>query len=248
MATITFNKFDLGIDLRKSAAVSDANRLREMKNAYVTTGLATAKRPGFTKVTTLEAGTKGLASALGKLHTFYGGTQEIVHADPLFQANRLVCAEETTDDESGETSYAAVHEAVTDVHYVDVFNGYLYVAAQHGDFCRHHYLDGGEITQVTDANCPHTRAAVKTASKIFAISPDGATVRYSKTGDPVVWTETDDAGFLPTGLNALGSRNANALGLYRGNLVVLMRDGAQVWAVDPDPTAMSLGETVENVG
>lgn len=199
MATITFNKFDLGIDLRKSAAVSDANRLREMKNAYVTTGLATAKRPGFTKVTTLEAGTKGLASALGKLHTFYGGTQEIVHADPLFQANRLVCAEETTDDESGETSYAAVHEAVTDVHYVDVFNGYLYVAAQHGDFCRHHYLDGGEITQVTDANCPHTRAAVKTASKIFAISPDGATVRYSKTGDPVVWTETDDAGFLPTG-------------------------------------------------
>ena len=248
MATITFNKFDLGIDLRKSAAVSDANRLREMKNAYVTTGLATAKRPGFTKVATLEAGTKGLASALGKLHTFYGGAQEITHAYPLFQANRLVCAEETTDDENSETSFSAVHEAVTDVHYVDVFNGYLYVAAQHGDLCRHHYLGDGEITQVTDANCPHTRAVVKTASKIFAISPDGATVRYSKTGDPAVWTETDDAGFLPTGLNALGSRNANALGLYRGNLVVLMRDGAQVWAVDPDPTAMSLAETVENVG
>ena len=122
MATITFNKFDLGIDLRKSAAVSDANRLREMKNAYVTTGLATAKRPGFVKIATLEAGTHGLAAALGKLHTFYGGTQEIVHADPFFEAHRLVCAEEVTDDETNETSFAAVHKAVTDIHYVDVFN------------------------------------------------------------------------------------------------------------------------------
>ena len=248
MATITFNKFDLGIDLRKSAAVSDANRLREMKNAYVTTGLATAKRPGFVKIATLEAGTKGLAAALGKLHTFYGGPDEIVHENPLFQAERLVCAEEVTDDENSETSHVAVHRAVTDVHYVDVFNGYLYVSAQHGDVCRHHYLGDGEITQITDANCPHTRTAIKTASKIFSISPDGSTVRYSKTGDPTVWTEADDAGFLPTGLNALGNREANALGLYRGNLVVLMRDGAQVWVVDPDPTAMSLAETVENVG
>lgn len=98
MATITFNKFDLGIDLRKSAPVSDANRLREMKNAYVTTGLATAKRPGFVKIATLEAGTQGLSAALGKLHTFYGGAEEITHANPLFKANRLVCAEEVTDD------------------------------------------------------------------------------------------------------------------------------------------------------
>ena len=57
MPSITFNRFDLGIDLRKGASVSDANRLRKMKNAYVTTGLATAKRPGFRKVADLEAGT-----------------------------------------------------------------------------------------------------------------------------------------------------------------------------------------------
>lgn len=29
MATITFNKFDLGIDLRKAASVSDANPVCE---------------------------------------------------------------------------------------------------------------------------------------------------------------------------------------------------------------------------
>ena len=238
MATITFDKFDLGIDLRKAASVSDANRLREMKNAYVTTGLATAKRPGLTKIARLEPGTKGLAAALGKLHTFYGGVEDIEHADPLFHACKLVCGEEVTDDENSETSYAPVYKEVSDVHYVDVFNGYLYVSAQHGDVCRHHFLNEAEVSQITDSNCPHTRSVIKTASKIFGISPDGSTVRYSKTGDPTVWTETDDAGFLPTGLNALGNREAKALGLYRNKLVVLMRDGAQVWYADPDPTAM----------
>lgn len=248
MASITFNKFDLGIDHRKSAAVSDANRLIEMKNAHVTTGLATEKRPGLKKVTTLEAGTHGLFSSGGKLHTFYGGVADITHANPLFEAHKLVCAEEVTDDISNETSYAAVHREVTDVHFVDVFNGYLYVAAQYGDGCRHHYLDGDAVTEVTDANCPHTTAVLKAASKLFAVSPDGSTVRYSKTGDPTDWSAAKDAGFLPTGLNSRGAREAKALGIYQNKMVVLMRDGAQVWAIDPDPTAMALEETVENVG
>ena len=61
MAEITFDRFDLGIDMRKGASVSDANRLREMKNAYVTTGLATEKRPGLTLVATLGEGPARLA-------------------------------------------------------------------------------------------------------------------------------------------------------------------------------------------
>ena len=248
MASITFDKFDLGIDLRKSAAVSDANRLREMKNAHVTTGLATEKRPGLQKVVTLEPGTKGLFPALGKLNTFYGGVDEIVHENPLFQANRLVCAEEVTDDETSATSYAAVHKPVTEIHFADVFNGCLYVAAQHGDVTFHHYVFGEETTQVTDASCPHTPAVVKAASKMFAVSQDGATVRFSRTGDPTNWSEGEDAGFLPTGLNSHGGRQTQALGVYRGKLVALSRDNAQIWTVDPDPTVMSLDELVENVG
>lgn len=248
MASITFNKFDLGIDLRKSAAVSDANRLREMKNAHVTTGLATAKRPGLTKIATLETGTKGLFAAMGKLHTFYGGVDEVVHENPLFKANRLVCAEEVTDDETNETSFAAVHKPVTEIHFADVFNGCLYVAAQHGDEAFHHYVFGEDTTQVTDKTCPHSQAVVKTASKIFAVSPDGATVRFSRTGDPTNWSEKEDAGFLPTGLNSHGGRETHALGVYRGKLVALSRDNAQIWTVDPDPATMTLDEVVENVG
>lgn len=256
MATITFNKFDLGIDHRKGAAVSDANRLVEMKNAHVTTGLATEKRPGLKKVATLEAGTKGLFPAFGKLHTFYGGDGTITHANELFEAHKLICAEaeekdtETADetDTEPEITYTPVHKEVTGIDFVDVFNGYLYVAAEHGEERFHHYLADAEITQITDSQCPHTAAVLKAASKMFAVSPDGQTVRFSKTGDPTDWSAEEDAGFLPTGLNSRGAREAKALGIYQSSMVVLMRDGAQVWAIDPDPTAMSMTELVENVG
>jgi hypothetical protein len=235
MAQITFDRFDLGIDLRKGASVSDANRLREMKNAYVTTGLATEKRPGLTKVADLEPGTKGLFAAFGKLHTFYG-VGAIVHADPLFQANKV--------------PHSSGPLAVTDVHFADVFNAFIYASVEFaGGLVEHHYLDGTPATHIADANCPDTKAVIKLASKIFAVGAGiGDVVRYSKTGNPRDWTTVNDAGFLPTGLNSRGDRSTNALGTYQKKLVALSKDGAQVWVVDPDPTFMKLDDTVENVG
>lgn len=235
MAQITFDRFDLGIDLRKGASVSDANRLREMKNAFVTTGLATQKRPGLTKVATLETGTKGLFAALGKLHTFYGsGT--ITHANTLFQANRVT-------PPSGSN-------VVADVPYADVFSAFIYCAVQYADGqVRHHYLDGSANTFIADANCPNTRAVMKLSSKIFAVGAGtGDVVRFCKTGSPRDWTSANDAGFLPTGLNSRGDRSTNALGIYQNKLVALSKDGAQLWAVDPNPTNMRLEDIVENVG
>jgi hypothetical protein len=233
MPVINFNRFELGIDLRKGRSVSDANRLLEMKNAHVTTGLATEKRPGLSHVTTLAAGTKGLFAGLGKLNTFYGeGT--ITHSDALFDAHKCLL-----DDAEAE---------VTDVQFAEVFNGYIYAAITFGNTTKHHYLDGSEVTQIQDANCPHTTACLKAASKMFAVGTDGSVVRFTKTGDPKDWTTTEDAGFLPTGLNARGDRATKALGMYQNNLVALARDGAQVWVVDPDPTAMKLTELVDNVG
>jgi hypothetical protein len=244
MPKITFDRFDLGIDLRKGASTSDANRLRQMKNAYVTTGLATSKRPGLSFVATLEAGTKGLFAAFGQLNTFYeranGDASALAHANPLFKANKLV-------RDVGWGPWPAL----TDINYVDVFNGFLYVSAAHEGliYTRHHYLDGAVPTIVTDANCPHSAGVIKLASKLFAVGPGIAdTVRYTKTGNPRDWTTAGDAGFLPTGLNSRGDRSANALGTYQGKLVVLSKDGAQVWTVDPDPANMKLDSIVENVG
>lgn len=235
MGQITFDRFDLGIDLRKGASVSDANRLREMKNAYVTTGLATEKRPGFPKVADLEPGTKGLFAAFGKLHTFYG-EGAVVHANPLFQANKV--------------QHSTGAEPVADVHFADVFNAYIYASVEYASGAvEHHYLDGTPATHIVDANCPDTKACIKLASKIFAAgSGIGDVVRYCKTGSPRDWTALDDAGFLPTGLNSRGDRSTNALGTYQKKLVALSKDGAQVWIVDPDPTMMALDTIVENVG
>lgn len=235
MSQITFDKWDLGIDLRKGASVSDANRLREMKNAYVTTGLATEKRPGLTKVADLEPGTKGLFAAFGKLHTFYGAGA-VTHANPFFQANKV--------------AYSGGERAVVDVHFTDVFNAFIYASIGYADgLVEHHYLDGSPATHITDENCPDTKAVIKLASKIFASGRGNAdVVRYSKTGNPRDWTTVNDAGFLPTGLNSRGDRSTNALGTYQNKLVALSRDGAQVWLVDPDPTLMKLDDTVENVG
>ena len=231
---IDFNRFDLGIDLRKDAAVSDANRLREMKNAYVTTGLTTAKRPGFTKLCTLEPGTKGLYAALGKLHTFYG-SGSVTHENTLFEAHKV--------------SPSAGEKAVKDLWYADVFNNYLYVAVEYEDgSVLHHYLDGSSTTQITDSNCPHSKACIKTQSKIFAVGKDGDVVRFCAAGRPRDWSSSNDAGFLPTGMNARGDRVATALGLQRGRLAVMTRDSCQLWTVDPDPNAMGLYDTVENVG
>ncbi len=234
MSSITFDRFDLGIDLRKDASVSDANRLREMRNAYVTTGLTTAKRPGFRKFCTLEAGTKGLFAALGKLHTFYGsGT--VTHANKLFEAHKVAPAE-------GD-------KVVKDVWYADVFSNYIYVVVEYEDgTVRHHYLDGSATTQITDSNCPHSKAVYKTQSKVFAVGKDGDVVRFCAAGRPRDWSTSDDAGFIPTGMNARGDRTATALGLQRGRLAVLTRDACQLWTIDPDPNNMGLYDTVENVG
>ena len=70
MPIVTYDDFSIGKDLRKGASVADANRLRELKNGYVTTGKAIKKRPGTEKIATLESGTVGIFAAGGVLNTF----------------------------------------------------------------------------------------------------------------------------------------------------------------------------------
>ena len=54
--------------------------------------------------------------------------------------------------------------------------------------------------QIIDEKCPHSKIAIPMASKVY--SPYRDVVRYSVTNYPRDWTTPDDAGFLPTGLNA----------------------------------------------
>ena len=223
MSAITFADFSSGLDLRKGASVSDANRLRKLTNCFVTTGKTIKKRPGLTLVTTLETGTQGLRAAGGKLNTFYGsGT--ITHADTRFVANKITHPTTST-------------LAVKKIHFADVFNGFVYVSAEYVDgSIKHHYLDGTSPTHIADVNCPNTAAVVKKASKIFATKSD--VVRFCKTSAPRDWTTANDAGFLGVGIQQTGVTTPTALGEYSGRLVVFFRDASQVWDVDPDPAQM----------
>jgi hypothetical protein len=134
MPTITFDRFDAGLDVRKGASVSDANRLRVLDNCYVTTGRTIRKRPGLSFVATLETGTKGLRAANGKLNTFYA-TGAVAHADTRFQSNKIAHPSLPAED-------------LAKIHFADSFNGYLYVAAQYaGGSVKHHYLD--DVTALT---------------------------------------------------------------------------------------------------
>lgn len=65
-------------------------------------------------------------------------------------------------------------------------------------------------------------------------------VDFSAAVDPTDWTSTNNAGYLPTGLNNYGDNPVAALTLYRSNLMVFNAGGYQMWQTDPDPANMAL--------
>lgn len=99
---------------------------------------------------------------------------------------------------------------------------------------------------VADTKCPNTKQVVIAASKVFAASRD--VVRYSATNNPLDWSTPNDAGFLPTGLQAQVDPIVQALGIYRSNLSVWSAGEFQVWQVDPDPTRMALLDSMTSIG
>ena len=237
MAGIVFDSFDYGLDVRRGAATSAPNRLRELTNCYVTTGKEIKKRPGLRLVATLEAGTKGLKAGLGKLNTFYE-TGTITHADTLFQARKV---------EHSTPGLASVVK----VWYCDAFNGYLYVAVEYSNgSVLHHYLDGTTPTYVADANCPHGKGVTKTASKIWSTKGSSPydIVKFTKTDDPRDWTTASNAGFLAVGLKQENAQDCQALGQFKDSLVCFFQDSAQLWTVDTNPANNKLSQRMFGVG
>ena len=90
---------------------------------------------------------------------------------------------------------------------------------------------------VSDIKDPNTKAVAIGASHVFA--GDNDIVDYSAAVNPLDWTSTNNAGYLPTGLNNYGDNPVTALALYRGNLIVFNTGGYQMWQIDPDPQNMA---------
>lgn len=99
---------------------------------------------------------------------------------------------------------------------------------------------------ITDTNCPHSKLVKKLSQKIYASS--GSNVAFSKAGDPRDWTSANDAGFIPSGIQAPGSDTVTALGDYGGDLVVFYADSLQVWTVNANPQSNALRKLSSNTG
>lgn len=115
--------------------------------------------------------------------------------------------------------------------------------------------DGTIVWQATtyhiaDPKCPNTKQVVIAASKVFAAGPSTARdiVRYSATSNPLDWSTQNNAGFLPTGLQAQVDPIVQVLGIYRSNLAVWSAGEFQVWQVDPDPSRMALLDSMTSIG
>jgi hypothetical protein len=91
---------------------------------------------------------------------------------------------------------------------------------------------------IADTNDPNSVAIALGASHVFAGNKD--IVSYSAAVDPTDWSSTNNAGYLPTGLNNYGANPVAMLALYRSNLMVFNSGGYQMWQIDPDPANMAL--------
>jgi hypothetical protein len=83
-----------------------------------------------------------------------------------------------------------------------------------------------------------SKAVALAASHVF--NGDNDIVDFSAAVDPLDWTSTNNAGYLPTGLNNYGDNPVTMLTLYRSNLMAFNSGGYQMWQVDPDPANMAL--------
>lgn len=82
------------------------------------------------------------------------------------------------------------------------------------------------------------KAVALGASHVF--NADNDIVDFSAAVDPTDWTSTNNAGYLPTGLNNYGDNPVEVLALYRSNLIAFNAGGYQMWQIDPDPANMAL--------
>ncbi|GEM_PF-1474388 len=100
--------------------------------------------------------------------------------------------------------------------------------------------------RVEDEKCPNSKVVAIVAAKVFAA--DGDIVKFSATANPLDWSTTDDAGYLPTGLQQANANDMAVLQQYRANLVALNASSFQNWQVDPDPASMAILDQMDGIG
>lgn len=254
---IEYNRFERGIDLRKSSAVSDANRMQNLENCYVTKGWAIRKREGAAGWLNITE-TSGLAGSIFTDPTTGEDSYGLITAKRGANQTVSPIPSVSVDAELPNLSVVSlIHPdeplaEVGKIHAFEVFNGLSYLVVEFETNLPAsprivHFYDNVAVT-LTNFRQPkyQPKSITKIGSKIYAI--DGDVVRFSKTSAPTDWVGTDDAGFLPVGLQAPSENIAQAVTEFNGQLAVFFEDSIQIWAVDPDPALNQLVSVVRGGG
>lgn len=258
MPRVTFDKFDGGLLLARPSSVAPANSLARLINMDVQPGGWLRSRPKWKQslgALQVPAQWKGLESNSGYLWTFscwnvasVPDTSDIVNTET---GERLVYA--FISSGTGGDFNDAISSRLLGVTRWD--KGFVAcMSADGGTTCYKHLLTVDTTTHtvsgtwITDANMPSTGLMATATARVYAISDDGQSVKFSAVGDTTDWTTSGNAGSLPVSQHFANGQRAYGLGLYQGKLAVFTDESIQLWALDPDPTAMSLDRVIDGVG
>lgn len=91
---------------------------------------------------------------------------------------------------------------------------------------------------ITDPNCPQSAVVQISNAKIYAANND--IINFCATTNPLDWSSSNNAGFIPFGLQPYGNEPCEVLASYRSNLVAMNTLGYQMWQTDPDPANIAI--------
>jgi hypothetical protein len=255
MPSLTLDRFDGGLLLARPSSVSPANSLSSMRNMDVQPGGWLRSRAKVKKTaSTVQIGPqwKGLEANGGYLWVFScwnvsssGLISDIINPDT---GDKVLYAFRSTGS-GGDFSQASRCRLLGVTRWKE---GFLAIQADGtgNTFATLFGIVSGAASaaSIADANCPKSGAMVTVQNRVYAISDDGQSVKFSKVGDPTDWTTAGNAGFLPVSQHFSGSQRAYGLGTYQDKLAVFGDQSVQLWNIDPDPTAMVLDRVISGVG
>jgi hypothetical protein len=90
---------------------------------------------------------------------------------------------------------------------------------------------------------------LKIGGKLAASDDVNGVVRLSSTANgPTDWTTANDAGYIPVITHASGDRHIQGLGVYDDKMAVIFSDAVQLWAMDPQPSNITLVRVINGPG
>lgn len=227
MSYLVIDKFQFGLDLRKSPITASAESLRVLRNAVINAGAEVEKRRAFSKQVSAP-GTVGLYGDGGEFVVFQPGGS----AGNRQNLSRYV------------NSYGIADGSIKTLTSAQPWDGGYFSTFQTQTGQNLAFNKGAAVSSITGT---YSRLY---GSKMYLA--DGANLRFSDIGNPGQWDPAIDpnqgAGFIDVTKAELFGTNISAIERYYDYLAVFGVSNIQLWSMDPDPKQNKLAQSLGNTG